>query len=82
MRLTKTDKILKRIGRELKANPPRILARTKAKKGAAAAKRQRTAILLAKARKVGGNLRLRPQGSGTFTDKEIAAGHRRLGPAK
>ncbi len=36
------------IGRELKRNPPKILAKTRRKKGKAAAERQRRAILLSK----------------------------------
>lgn len=44
---------LKGIGRELKNNPPKVLAKTLRKKGAKAAERQRVAILLSKARKQG-----------------------------
>ena len=39
---------------EMKANPPAILAKTKRKKGAKAADRQRVAIGLAKARRASG----------------------------
>ena len=39
--------------RELKEDPPAILAKTRRKKGATAAKKQRIAILLSKARKDG-----------------------------
>ncbi len=45
--------VLQGIGRELKDNPPRVLAKTRQKKGAAAAERQRKAILLSKARRAG-----------------------------
>ena len=44
---------LRRAGRELKANPPAVLARTRRKKGKKAAERQRRAILLSKARRWG-----------------------------
>ena len=44
--------ILAKIGSELKRNPPKILAKTRRKKGVKAANRQRTAILLSKARRV------------------------------
>lgn len=37
-------------GREMKKNPPRILAKTRRKKGKKAAKRQKVAIMLSKAR--------------------------------
>jgi len=49
----KTKKTLQRIGKELKRNPPAVLAKTRRKKGKAAAERQRKAILLSKARKAG-----------------------------
>ncbi len=39
------------IGHELKHNPPKILAKTRRKKGKAAADRQRKAILLSKLRR-------------------------------
>lgn len=42
---------LESVGRELKDNPPRILAKTRAKKGKKAADKQRVAILLSKARR-------------------------------
>jgi hypothetical protein len=44
---------LESIGRELKNNPPAILAATRRKFGVARAKKQRTAILLSKARQAG-----------------------------
>ncbi len=46
-------RILSDIGHELKANPPAILERTRRKSGATAAKQQRVAILLSKAKKAG-----------------------------
>lgn len=56
-RRTKTRRILKSVGHELKKNPPKILAKTRRKKGKAAAERQRKAILLAKARKRGARIK-------------------------
>ena len=53
MKKTQTKKILCKAGKELKKNPPRILAKTAAKKGAEAAKRQKVAILSSKAKKAG-----------------------------
>ncbi len=56
-RLAKTRRILKNVGHELKANPPKVLAVTRRKKGAAVAKRQKTVILLSKARKRGARIK-------------------------
>lgn len=53
---TKTKKILHRVGTEIKERPPRVLAKTAKKKGAAAAERQRKAILLSKARAAGAKI--------------------------
>ena len=47
---------LQRVGHEMKVNPPRILAHTASKFGAARAARQRKAILLAKARRSGARI--------------------------
>lgn len=49
--------ILKSVGRELKKNPPRILAITRRKKGVKQANRQRVAILLSKARRRGARIK-------------------------
>ncbi len=49
----RSARILSSVGRELKRNPPAILAKTRRKKGARAANRQRVAILLNKARERG-----------------------------
>lgn len=49
----RSARILSGIGRELKHNPPAVLAKTRRKKGAKAAERQRVAILLSKARDAG-----------------------------
>lgn len=51
-----TKKILSSVGREMKKNPPRILAKTTKKKGSGTAKKQKTAILLNKARKAGAKI--------------------------
>jgi len=45
--------ILQAMGHELKHNPPRVLAKTRKKKGRKQAERQRRAILLSKARRAG-----------------------------
>ena len=44
------------VGKELKNNPPKVLATTQAKYGVARAKKQRKAIFLSKARKAGANV--------------------------
>lgn len=54
---SKASKILSSVGRELKKNPPKVLAKTRRKKGAKAAKKQRVAILLSKARKRGARIK-------------------------
>ena len=48
--------ILGRVGKELKENPPAILAKTRRKSGAKRAEAQRKAILLSKARKAGARI--------------------------
>ena len=53
---TRTSRILSGIGEELKENPPSILAKTRKKKGAKAAEKQRKAILLSKAREAGAHI--------------------------
>lgn len=45
--------VLSEVGAEMKSNPPKVLTKTRRKKGAKAAERQRTAILLSKARQRG-----------------------------
>jgi len=52
----RTSRILRSAGAELRDNPPAILARTRRKKGAKVAQRQRVAILLSKARARGANI--------------------------
>lgn len=46
-------KVLESVGRELKENPPKQLAKTAKKYGKARAEKQRKAILLSKARSKG-----------------------------
>jgi hypothetical protein len=53
---TKTKKILREVGEELKKNPPKILAKTRREKGKEAAEKQRKAILLSKARRAGAKI--------------------------
>lgn len=45
--------VLEHIGHELKSNPPKVLASTARKYGAKRAQKQKTAILLSKARAAG-----------------------------
>jgi len=54
--MAKDREILDSVASELKTNPPKQLARTAAKFGAADAKKQRVAILLSKARKAGASI--------------------------
>ena len=54
---SKTKRILSSVGKELKNNPPKILAKTRKKKGPTAAKKQKVAILLNKARKRGARIK-------------------------
>jgi len=48
--------ILESVGHEMKVNPPKQLAKTARKFGASDAAKQRTAILLSKARKAGASI--------------------------
>ncbi len=52
----RNTRILTGVGRELRDNPPAVLEQTRRKKGAAAADRQRVAILLNKAREAGASI--------------------------
>ena len=56
MKTSKTKKILKSVGHELKKNPPAIVKKTSKKKGASAGKKQSVAILLNKARAAGAKI--------------------------
>lgn len=53
---TRKSRILSNVGEELKENPPSILAKTRRKKGAKAAEKQRRAILLDKSRRRGARI--------------------------
>lgn len=46
----RSARILQDVGHELKTNPPKVLGKTRRKKGKKAAEKQRQAILLSKAR--------------------------------
>lgn len=48
---TRAERIRRMAFREVFSNPPAVVARTKRKKGAAAARRQKIAIALSKSRK-------------------------------
>jgi hypothetical protein len=54
--LQPSEQILHTIGQELKDNPPDILAHTRARFGARRDTKQKTAILLSKARKAGAHI--------------------------
>jgi len=54
--LQPSEQILHTIGQELKDNPPDILAHTRRKFGARRAAKQKTAILLSKARRAGADV--------------------------
>jgi hypothetical protein len=53
---TKDRSILESVGKELKSNPPSVLNKTRRKKGAKTANKQRVAILLSKARSKGARI--------------------------
>lgn len=53
---SRTAHILQAMGHEMKENEPAVLAKTRRKKGAKAAERQRRAILLDKARRAGAHI--------------------------
>lgn len=56
LRGTKTEALIHEAGSEVKENPPRILARTRRKKGKKQAEKQRRAIVLSKARRRGARI--------------------------
>jgi len=56
MKHTRTARILTAVGRKMKAEPPKILAKTLRKKGKKVAERQRVAILLSKAKALGARI--------------------------
>lgn len=72
---TKTERLTSAAFREVRDNPPSTLDPSKTGEAREA---QMTAIALSKAREAGARIRRRPQGSGAFTDAEIARGYRKL----
>ena len=68
MPMSKKDMMMKRIGHELKENPPKILAKTARKFGKAKAAKQKTAILLSKARRAGAKIPLK---SGIYKIRKV-----------
>lgn len=56
MKKTKTEKALSKAGKEMKKKEPATIAKTRRKKGKAAAEAQRVAILLSKAREEGADI--------------------------
>jgi len=60
-----TDSILESTGKELKENPPAIVASTRRKFGPARARKQTVAILLNKARKAGASIP-KPKSLGSY----------------
>ena len=53
---SKTKRLIRAAGHELKVQPPKILAKTRRKSGAKRANKQRIAIMLSKARAAGANI--------------------------
>ena len=53
---TKTERILKSVGHELKVNEPKIVKKMRRTQGSAKADQVKTAILLDKARRRGANI--------------------------
>ena len=53
---TESQDIIERAGREVRDNPPKILAKTRRKKGAKAAHKQKVAIMLSKVRRAGAKI--------------------------
>ena len=52
----KSRGIIERAGAEIRDNPPKVLAKTRRKKGVAAARKQKIAIMLSKARRAGAKI--------------------------
>lgn len=59
--------------REVKRDEPSVVAKTRRKKGAKAAEKQKIAIALDKARKAGAKI---PRGSGVFTMSDLGQGYK------
>lgn len=62
--MTKDKGIVEEVGTEIKENPPKILAKTRAKYGPMRAEKQRVAILLSKSRHAGASIP-KPKGLST-----------------
>jgi hypothetical protein len=75
-KMTKTAMALSRAGKEMKKNPPSILAKTARKAGPMAAERQRKAIFLSKARAFGA--RIPKNGSDQMARRKIQMMIRRV----
>ncbi|MEK9171883.1 MAG: hypothetical protein AAB782_01455 [Patescibacteria group bacterium] len=56
-RMTHTQEVIEGAGHEMKVNPPKILAHTRARFGVKRAEAQRVAILLNKARRRGAKIK-------------------------
>lgn len=54
--MTRSARILASVAHEVKANPPKVLAKTRRKYGKARAEAQRKAIILNKARRAGAHV--------------------------
>ncbi|MGI0014039.1 MAG: hypothetical protein ACREBU_11440 [Nitrososphaera sp.] len=80
---TKSERAKKRAFREVEQNEPSIVGKTRRKKGAKAAEKQKIAIALSKAREMGAKIPKpkggkRPHGSGVFTDADLSQGYKGL----
>jgi hypothetical protein len=73
---TKTQRLVASAMREVHTNEPSTVARADVSE--ARKEKMRVAIALDIARAAGARIRRRPQGSGVFTDAEIAQGYRQL----
>lgn len=60
-KMTKSQRLVKAAGHEMKENPPAVLAKTRREKGEEAAEAQRKAIMLSKARKAGARIGKNPK---------------------
>lgn len=64
---------------EVHENEPAVVASTRKKKGAEAARKQTVAIALSKARASGARVQRRPRGSPPTSDSDFSRGYRHLG---
>lgn len=69
----KSRRITEKAFHEVKKDEPSVVAKTRRKKGAAAAEKQKIAIALSKARKAGAKI---PRGSGVFTMSDLGQGYK------